>query len=123
MPWFGGQRWPFDQCPPRATYPNAFRTPLQPYEPALSSSGRGRHSLSLVVPAEHARGAEGVPPARSPLALVHREVQLAGMGILEGPAAARIAFELDQVDRLGHPLVGNGAGRAQVVETSEHVIV
>src|SRR5256885_11070229 len=91
--------------------------------PSLPRPGRGRQSLSLVVPAEHARGAEGVPPARSPLALVHREVQLAGMGILQGPAAVRIALGLNQVDRLGHPLVRNGAGRAQVVETAEHVIV
>src|SRR6184192_509472 len=98
--------------------PDAFRT-----LPTLTRSGRGRQSLSLVVPAEHARGAEGVPPARSPLALVHREVHLAGMRILEGPAAVRTALGLDQVDRLGHPLVRNGAGRAQVVETSEHVVV
>src|SRR2546421_12963230 len=60
--------------------------------PALARSGRGRQSLSLVVPDENARGAEGVPPARSPLALVHREVQPAGMGILKGPAAVRIAL-------------------------------
>ena len=45
------------------------------------------------------------------------------MGILEGPATVRIALGLDQVDRLGHPLVRNSAGRAQVVETSEHVVV
>src|SRR2546428_4074219 len=82
-----------------------------------------RQSRSLVVPAEYARRAEGVPPARSPLALVHREVQLAGMGIVESPAALRLALGLDQVDRLGHPLVPDGAGPAQVVETSEHVVV
>src|ERR1700736_954276 len=82
-----------------------------------------RQSLTLAVPAEHTHGPEGVPPARSPLALVYREVQLTGMGILEGPAAVRTALGLDQVDRLGHPLVRNGAGRAQVVETSEHVVI
>src|SRR5438094_3970620 len=101
--------------------------PDQLTQPALPSAGRGEsggdRSWSVLVPLEHALGPQAVPPARSPLALVNREVQLAGMGILEGPAAVRIALGLDQVDRLGHPLVRNSAGRAQVVETSEHVVV
>src|SRR5438552_5469090 len=74
-------------------------------------------------PPEHTHSPEGVPPARSALALVHRKVQPAGMWILGGPPAVHIALGLDQVDRLGHPLVWNGACRAQVVETSEHVVV
>jgi hypothetical protein len=82
-----------------------------------------RQSRSLVVPAEDAHGAKGVPPARFPLALVDREVHLAGMGILDGPAALRVALGLDQIDRLGQPLIRDSAGRAQVVETSEHVVV
>jgi hypothetical protein len=45
------------------------------------------------------------------------------MGILERPAAFRIALGLDQFDRLGHPLVRGSAGGAHVVETSEHVVV
>src|SRR5438045_6595593 len=101
--------------------------PDQLTQPALPSAGRGEsggdRSWSLLVPPEHAHGPEGVPPTRSPLALVQREVQLAGMGILEGPAAVRIALGLDQVDRPGHSLVRNGAGRAQVVETSEYVVM
>src|SRR3989442_6671675 len=101
--------------------------PDQRTQPALPSAGRpgsgGDRSWSLLVPPEHAHGPQSVPPARSSLALVHGEVQPAAMGILEGPGAVRIALGLDQVDRLGQPLVRNGAGRAHVVETSEHVIV
>src|SRR5262249_60823915 len=76
-------------------------------------SGGGR-SWSLLVPPEHTHAAEGVPPARSALPLVHREVQPAGMGILEGPAAVCIALGLDQVDRLGPPLVRSGGRPARV---------
>src|SRR5712671_286706 len=78
---------------------------------------------SLVVPPEHTHRPQGVPPAWFAFALVHRKVLPAGMGILERPAAIRIALGLDQVDRLGQPLIGSGAGGAQIVETSEHVVV
>src|SRR5438067_1287563 len=87
------------------------------------TSSRRSRSWSLLVPPEHTHGPEGVPPAWYAFALVHRKVRPAGMGILEGPAAIRIALGLDQVDRLGHPLIRNGAGRAQVVEAPEHIVV
>src|SRR5713101_5449243 len=64
-------------------------------------------SWSLPAPPEHTQGPKGVPPARSALALVHREVHLAGMGIFERPATLHVALGLDQLDRLRHPLVGS----------------
>src|SRR5436305_15001817 len=82
--------------------------PHQLTQPALPSAGRGEsggdRSWSLLVPPEHAHGPQGVPPARSPLALVHREAQLAGTGMLEGPASVRIALGFDDLDRPGHAL-------------------
>ena len=43
---------------------------------------RGARSWSLLVPPEHTHGPKGIPPARSTLAFVQREVHPAGMGIL-----------------------------------------
>src|SRR2546428_5070867 len=45
-----------------------------------------RQSRSLVVPAEYARRAEGVPPARSPLRPGPRAVATGRIGILVSPA-------------------------------------
>ncbi len=50
-------------------------------------------------------------------------MHVAGMGILQWPAAVGIALGLDEGDRLRHPLVGSRARGAHVVETSEHVVV
>src|SRR5215813_13245533 len=96
----------------RSRVRSARRSPSNPLPRAGRPGSGGGRSWSLLVPPEHTHGPEGVPPARSALTLVHREVQPAGMGILEGPAAIRIALGLDQVDSLGHPLVRNGACRA-----------
>src|SRR6185437_669920 len=87
----------------------------------------GRAGLSLprclFVPPEDAHGPERVPPARLAFAVIDREIQLAGMRVLQRPAPVRVTLGPDQPDRLGRPVVGGGAGRAQVVEAAEHVVV
>src|SRR5713226_3766020 len=60
---------------------------------------RGR-SRSLFVPPEHTHGPEGIPPARSAVALVHREMHAAGMGVFLGPAAPRGTLGLHHVAQL-----------------------
>ena len=42
---------------------------------------------------------------------------------LERPPAVGIALGRDQLDRLGHPLVGRDAGAAQVLQPPQHVVV
>src|SRR3981081_2880621 len=80
-------------------------------------------NLTIAIPPQHPHRPKRVPLARFALALVHREMQPARMGILEGPPTVRIALGLDEFDRLGHPLVRRDARAAHVVESSEHVVV
>src|SRR6266496_3201853 len=75
----------------------------------------------LFVPAEHPQGAEGVPAAWPTLALVGLDRHVARVSDVERPAAVAVALGRDQVDRLGHPLVGVDAGAAQVLEAPQHV--
>src|SRR5439155_7035285 len=77
----------------------------------------------LFVPAEDAQGAEGVPPARPAPALVRLDRHPAGVPGLERPPAVGVALRRDQLDRLGHALVGRDAGAAQVLQPPQHVVV
>jgi hypothetical protein len=45
------------------------------------------------------------------------------MRVLQRPAPAGVPLGPDKLDRLGRPVAGRGAGRAQVVEVAEHVVV
>ena len=69
----------------------------------LTSSAR---LSALREPVEHAHRAERVPPARLALAVLHLEVGLARVDVLERPPAIGIPIALDDPDRLGDPLVG-----------------
>src|SRR5437762_13671467 len=84
---------------------------------------RHRRSAGRPVPPEYTHRPERVPPARSALAFVHREMKPARVWILERPAAIGVALRLQEADRLRDPLVRSGACRAQIVETTEHVAV
>jgi len=46
-----------------------------------------------------------------------------GVPDLERPPAVGVALGRDQVDRLGHALVGRDAGAAQVLEPPQHIVV
>ena len=83
-----------------------------PIEPGAGGAPRPLRT-SLCVPAEHAQGAEGVPPARPALALVRLDRHRAGVPGLERPPAVAVALGRDQVDRLGHALVGSHTGTAE----------
>lgn len=74
-------------------------------------------------PAEHPQGAECDPPARPALAVVDLDRHAAGVPDLDWPPAVAIALRGDQLDRLGHALVGRHAGAAQVIEAAQHVVV
>src|SRR5262252_8913233 len=78
---------------------------------------------STGVPAEHAQGAQRVPPARSAQGLVQLDRHYAGILRLEGPASFGVALRRDQLDRLAHAFIWRGAGAAQVVEPTQHVVV
>ena len=66
------------------------------------SAANGRAVLVLRgILVEHPQGAQGVPPARPAIALVHLERHLAGVLGLERPPAVGVALGRDQVDCLG----------------------
>src|SRR5207249_8607477 len=55
--------------------------------------------------------------------LVHREVDLALVRLLEPPSAISIAFLLDDRDRFVDAIVGLRAGRTKVVQRPQDVVV
>src|SRR5688500_3762429 len=73
-------------------------------------------------PPEHAHRAERVPAARPALALVHLEMSLTLVHVLERPAAVWQPVALDGLDGFGHPSVTD-VGFAQVLEHPEDVVV
>src|SRR5437899_1096556 len=77
----------------------------------------------LLVPAEDAQAPEGVPPARTALALVDLDRHPAGVPGLERPPAVAVALRRDQLDRLGHALVGRNASAAQVLQPPQRIVV
>ena len=75
------------------------------------------------MPVQHSQGAQGIPPARLALALVGLDRHDARIPNLQRPPAVDIAFGRDQVDCLGDAFVGGNAGAAQVLESTQHVVV
>src|SRR5215470_6144150 len=78
---------------------------------------------SALIPAKHAQRAQGIPPARSALALVRLNRHHAGMHSLEQPSSVGAALGRDELDGLGHTLVRRDAGAAQVVKPAQYVVV
>src|SRR5215831_16384522 len=76
-----------------------------------------------LVPAQHAQGTQGVPPARPALALVDLDRHHAGITGLERPTPVGITLRGDQLDGFSDPCVGLDAGGAQVLEATQHVVV
>src|SRR6185369_6578442 len=83
----------------------------------------GIRSPPVPEPAEHAQRAEGVPPAGLALAVLHLDVNLARVDVLERPPAVRIPMALDDADGLGDALVGLDPRVAQVIEAAQDVVV
>ena len=65
-------------------------------------------------PVEDAPRTERIPPARLALAVLHLEVGLARVDVLERPPAVGIPIALDDPDRLGNAFLGLDLGAAQV---------
>src|SRR3954470_19023241 len=75
------------------------------------------------VPAENAQRPQGVPAARSAVAVLEREMDLARMGVLEQPPPVRLLLGPQHVDRLVHARIRGIAGRAEVLQAPQHVVV
>src|SRR5215213_8524472 len=73
-------------------------------------------------PVEHAKRTEGVPAARLPFAVLHLEMRLTLVDILERPSAVWIAIPLDDANCLGDALVRRVAGVPEVVEGAQNVV-
>src|SRR5439155_3480167 len=57
------------------------------------------------------------------LTVVRLDGHRAGVPGFEGPAPVCAALRRDQLDRIGHSLVGRNAGAAQVIEAPQQVVV
>ena len=77
----------------------------------------------LLVPAEDTQRPQRVPPAGPTVAVLEREVDLAGMRVLQQPGAIGLLLGSEQVDRFVHPRVRHIPGRAEVFEGAQHVVV
>ena len=79
----------------------------------------------MVVPAEDAQGAEGVPAAGPVVAVFQGEVNPAGVSVLEGPEAIRLLLVANELDGFVKPGVGRmgGVSVAEVVEGAKDVVM
>src|SRR5215212_412639 len=85
--------------------------------------GAAVYSSAVLVPIEDTHGAQRVPAAGPALPFVHLEVRPAAMDVLRPPPAVRVAILLDDFDGLRNALVGRAAGRAEVIEPAQDVVV
>src|SRR3954469_239495 len=83
---------------------------------------RDRRSRSTG-PAKHTQRVQGVPTTRLSAGLVQLEVDVALVRLLEWPPSGRVACALDDIERLGDPVVRLHARGAKVVERPEDVVV
>src|SRR4051812_32644901 len=93
------------------------RRPASPRRPRSATD-----ALSAPEPFEHAHGAQGVPPAGLALAVLHLEVGLAGVHVLQRPAAVGATVPLDNAKRLVEAFLTLDAGVTQVVEPTQDVV-
>src|SRR5207244_8745722 len=89
--------------------------------PVLSASLLRGLTTRVGEPVEHAQRPERVPAARLAFAVLHLEVDLALVDVLERPPPVGIPIALDDRDRLRDSLV-RPASVAQVVEPAQDVV-
>src|SRR4051812_38487771 len=98
--------------------------PFSYFSPLNSLPNRLPGSASeLGVPVQHPQGAECVPAAGLTGALLHVEVDLTGVWVLERPSPLAIPLFLDQSDGLHDPSVRFDPGSPQIVQTPQDVVV
>src|SRR5690606_6922937 len=107
--------------------PSAARWPLTPHclavYAAWSTRRERRSRVRGLIPAQHAQRPERVPPARPAVPVLQLEMDLRPVRVLERPAPVVPASLSHELDGLGAPRVGGRAGRSEVLERSEHVVV
>src|SRR2546427_7241754 len=82
----------------------------------------GRQALvALLVPTEDPQRAQGVPPAGPTIAVLEREVDRAGMGVLQKPRPVGLLLGSEQINRFVHPRVRRIPSRLEVLQRTQHV--
>ena len=84
--------------------------------------GELRGGSRVLVPPEDTQRPQRVPPAGPVIAVLKREVDLAGMRVLQQPGSVRLLFGSKQIDRFVHTRVGQSPDGAEVFEGTQHVI-
>src|SRR5262249_3993998 len=74
-------------------------------------------------PVEDAQGTQRVPTAGAAVACLEREMDLAGVGVIQQPAAVRLLPRADHADGGLQPWVRRAAGGPKVLEAAQHVVV
>ena len=75
------------------------------------------------MPGEDAQSSQRVPTAATVVALFEREVNFAGMGVLQEPSSIGLLLRTEESNCFVQPLVRFAADRAEVVEGAQHVVV
>src|SRR5436190_3806978 len=75
------------------------------------------------MPPQDSQGTECVPPARRPSLAFHVEVDLALMGLIEGPSSVLVSTPYHQVDGFVRPFIGLHARLSQVLQAPQDVVV
>src|SRR2546425_8310663 len=84
-------------------------------------SGVGR--ASLLVPTEDPQRAQRVPPAGPAIAVLEREMDRAGMRVLQKPRAVSLSLGSQQINRLVYARVRRITSRPEVLQPTQHVVV
>jgi hypothetical protein len=78
---------------------------------------------SSLVPPKHPERAQRVPPAGQSIAGLEREVDRAGMCVLQKPRAIGLPFGSQQIDRFLHSGVRRIPDGPEVLQRAEHIVM
>src|SRR5712692_7387388 len=98
--------------------------PTSPPRRAATERPTGLRSSggAMLVPVQHPHRAESVPAAGLALTFIHLEVDRTRVRILQGPASVFGSLALDEIDRLGPPVVRFDARTLHVLEPAQNVV-
>src|ERR1700731_50811 len=98
--------------------------PLQVTHPSKHCSSRTEAARALsLIPTEDPQCAQRVPPAGSTIAVLEREVDRAGMGVLQKPRAVRLLLGSEHINRFAHARVRRIPSRPEVLQRTQPVVV
>src|SRR2546427_11265673 len=89
----------------------------------MTRAPSGVAQASLLVPTEDTQRAQRAPAAGPTIAVFEREMDRAGVGVPQKPAAVRLSLGSQQINRLVRARVRRITSRPEVLQPTQHVVV